>query len=228
MQESFSLVLWILSASLALVVGAIITYLDCYATLTNRVGRVPGAFVKNPLVIGLALLCGVIAAIACYISDVCPKSIVGNVLALNAPDPVRGLVVGASVLILIRSKLLNIKDSPFGGDYIYQLGRDIAIHDVNNKWTIVRMRFQTRNIDIALNDAAFEQNIIQLIRSNIQARPEAFQARVITVISTVTGNRPTIAFSPSAIEWRVYYRALMGVALDACGPNVVKTLPGFT
>jgi hypothetical protein len=55
------------------------------------------------------------------------------VLTLKSADPYRGFVVGASVLVLIRSKLFNIENSPFGGDYLYDLARNTAIDDVNRK-----------------------------------------------------------------------------------------------
>lgn len=208
-------------------VGGLTTYFGCYSTLTSRIGRVPSAFVANRLVIGLALICGLIAAGACWISDRDPGSAISTVLGLKTPDPWRGLVVGASVLILIRSKLFNIQDSPFGGDYLYQLGRDTAIQDVNAKWTIVRSLFQNRNISAALGHPQFEPTVLALINANIQARPQAFRDRVKNDITTVTGNRPPAPFGAADAAWVVYYRALIGVALDACGPDVVATMTGF-
>jgi hypothetical protein len=45
-------------------------------------------------------------------------------------------------------------------------------------------------------------------------------------IQAVTGNRP--ADTATVVQRTTYYRALIGLALDACGPTVVRTLQGFT
>ena len=213
--------------SLAFAVGALTTYFDCYQTLTVRIGRVPETFRVNSYVLGLAVVCGAIAALACWASRLYPSSVLSTVLTLDYQDPFRGLVVGASVLILLRSKVFNIQDSSFGGDYLYQLARDSAIHDVNSKWTIVRGRFQNLNIDAALQDRQFEANATALIAANIRARPNNIQVRINETLIGVTENRPVVPFKASSPPWIVYYRALIGVALDGCGASAVRALPGF-
>jgi len=216
-----------LAIAFAFLVGALTTYFDCYSTLASRIGRVPGTFGSNPLVIGLAVLCGALAAGACWLSGRDRSGVINTVLSLQAPDPWRGVVVGASVLVLIRSKLFNVQDSPFGGDYLYQLGRETAIQDVNVKWTKVRTRFQNDHISLALRDPQFEAKVVPLITANIRARPAAFQSRVSAEVSAVMGNRPTTIFSPTDPAWDIYYRALIGVALDASGPAALAALEGF-
>jgi hypothetical protein len=217
-----------LSTLLAFLVGGVTTYFDCYSTLTARIMRVPSTFATNRWIIFLAVICGDIAALACWLTAGAKDSAIATILTLKADDPWRGAVVGASVLILIRSKLLNIKDSPAGGDYIYTLGRDIAIQDVNSRWSVVRTSFQNRNITAALADPQFQAQIVDLINTNIQARPDDFKKRVNDAVATVTGKRPPGVFNAADAVWGVYYRALMGVALDACGPEVVASLAGFT
>ncbi len=181
----------------------------------------------NRWIIFLAVLCGDIAALACWLTTGEKDGALGTILTLKADDPWRGIVVGASVLVLIRSKLLNIKDSPAGGDYVYTLGRDVAIQDVNSKWSVLRTAFQNRNITAALADPQFQAQIVALIDTNIQARPDDFRARATTVIATVTSKRPPGDFDAANAVWGIYYRALIGVALDACGPEVVASLAGF-
>jgi hypothetical protein len=58
-------------------------------------------------------------------------------------------------------------------------------------------------------------------------RPAPFKARVNAAITAVTGKAPTVPFSPQSPGWTVYHKVLIGVALDASGPVVVKQLPGF-
>ncbi len=106
-------------------------------------------------------------------------------------------------------------------------GRDVAIQDVNSKWSVLRTAFQNRNITAALADPQFQAQIVALIDTNIQARPDDFRARATTVIATVTSKRPPGDFDAANAVWGIYYRALIGVALDACGPEVVASLAGF-
>ncbi|MEJ0044797.1 MAG: hypothetical protein WDN04_00530 [Rhodospirillales bacterium] len=47
------------------------------------------------------------------------------------------------------------------------------------------------------------------------------------MIATVTSKRPPGDFDAANAVWGIYYRALIGVALDACGPEVVASLAGF-
>ncbi len=215
-----------LSDSLAFVVGGLTAYFDCFGTLAARVGRVPETFASNPFVIGLALACGGIAALACRISGQHADSVFGTVLTLRATDPYRGFVVGASVLVLLRSKLFNIQDSPFGGDYLYVLARDAAIQKVDGRWTALRAKFQYDNVGVALADPHFEMQVSSLIEQNITSRPDPSQKRAKAALDTVIGKRPASPFEAGG-AWKTYYQALIGVALDACGPSVVRTLPGF-
>ena len=108
-------VLSLATDGLAFATGGLTTYFDCFQTMTIRVGRVPETFRFNPYVIGLAVLCGSVAAMACWASAMAPNGVLSTVLTLQSADPWRGVVVGASVLILIRSKLFNIANSPVGG-----------------------------------------------------------------------------------------------------------------
>ncbi len=212
---------------LAFAVGAAVTYLDCYSTLTNRVGRVPGSFVANPFILALCAACGLIAAGVCWATSGGQTNAFSKVLTLTAPDPWRGATVGLSVLVLIRSKIANFGEKNLGFDYAYDLARDLAIQNVNNKWTVTRFTFQTKNIEAALADPQFEANLTALIETNITAQPPASQARIQSTLAAVTAKRPAQAFNAADPVWQVYTRTLIGVGLDACGPRVIRTMSGF-
>ena len=75
----------------------------------------------------------------------------------------------------------------------------------------------------------FESNITSLITTIVGARPASVQTLFNSKVTILTGNRPMTPFNPTATEWVTYYRALIGLALDACGPTVVRqTQSGFT
>ncbi|MEJ0044796.1 MAG: hypothetical protein WDN04_00525 [Rhodospirillales bacterium] len=89
------------------------------------------------------MLCGDIAALACWLTTGEKDGALGTILTLKADDPWRGIVVGASVLVLIRSKLLNIKDSPAGGDYVYTLGATLRSRTSTANGASCARRFKT-------------------------------------------------------------------------------------
>jgi hypothetical protein len=62
--------------------------------------------------------------------------------------------------------------------------------------------------------------------ATLHARPASAQTMFNPKIQAVTGNRP--ADTATVVQRTTYYRALIGLALDACGPTVVRTLQGFT
>jgi hypothetical protein len=210
---------------LAFTVGATVTYLDCYSTLANRVGRVAGSFVANPAILALCAACGLIAASVCWATSGEQANAVSRVLTLTAPDPWRGVAVGLSVLVLIRSKIANLGEKNLGLDYAYDLARDLAIQNVNNRWTVTRSTFQTRNMGAALADPQFEAKLTALITITITAQPPASQAHVQSTLASVTAKRPAQAFSATDPVWQMYYRTLIG--LDACGPGVIRAMSGF-
>jgi hypothetical protein len=160
------------SAALAFFVGGLMTYVDCYQTMTSRIIRAPSTFLANPWVICLSLFCGALTSVACFIAEAFPDSAINAVRTLKKPAPWRGFIVGASVLLLIRSYLFNIKDSPIGGDFLYQLGRDEAIADVDLRWSLIRSNFVNRNMAEALKDTMFEQTVSGIIAQSVRARPK--------------------------------------------------------
>jgi len=92
-----------------LVAGATVLY-DCHVSIQDRLKRVPMPIYTTPQAMGLALLCGIVAAIAFFFTDGKGDTLVDSVLGLKQPNPyLRGLSVGLTVLLLIRSKLSRVK-----------------------------------------------------------------------------------------------------------------------
>lgn len=203
--------------ALAFAVGGLTTYFDYYDKFTQAVGRLPIAFRANPIVLAVSVGCGAIAAALCAITAN-PENVFSTVLTLKAPDPWRGAVVGASVLILLRSKFLNIQDSPFGGDRLYRFFQENAVQDVADRWSQTKKAFKSKNTAGALADPTFEQDVSGDLSRWIQNRPPALQAYVNNGRQTLSGNRPAGAFNAADPVWQTYYRALLDLAFDAAGP----------
>jgi hypothetical protein len=62
--------------------------------------------------------------------------VISSAITLKQTNPIlRGLAVGAMVLVIIRSKLFNVQDSGLGGEAIYTLPRSLALQAVNDTRT---------------------------------------------------------------------------------------------
>jgi hypothetical protein len=68
--------------------------------------------------------------------------VISSAITLKQTNPIlRGLAVGAMVLVIIRSKLFNVQDSGLGGEAIYTLPRSLALQAVNDTRTRQRTTF---------------------------------------------------------------------------------------
>ncbi len=212
---------------LAFLTGSLTTFFDCYQTLKSRIVWMPRGMASDASVLALSIACGSIAAVTCWWSGLDPDSVFNTIVSWRLSDPQRGLVVGASVLTLIRSNLFNIKESPFGGDYLYQIARYHAVVRVDRKWTEFRQSYERANIVHALTDISFDETVASLIHDDIRARPDAFKVKAREILEATLAKRPDGAFDPGSRNWNLYYRALINVSPDICGANVVDRLPGF-
>jgi hypothetical protein len=89
---------------------------------------------RTPEAILLAGVCGVIAAVAFHFTDGTGRSVIDNVLGLSQPNSyVRGICVGLTVLVLIRSKLSSIKGAEIGGELAYNGGRVWVMTALNSR-----------------------------------------------------------------------------------------------
>lgn len=216
------------SVRLAFVFGAGAACLDSRQTMAARVPRVPANFWSNRVAICLSCVCGTIAAVACWVIITYRDAALSRVVSFDAADPWRGLWVGASVLILLRSKLFNIQDSPIGGEYLYQEGSNAAIRSVHEAWTRTRSSFIGNNLAAVMADPGLEVRLKGFIDQAIRAAPPELVKRVNTDFDTLSRKRPNHAFSDINRDWEEYHRALIGWVLDACGPSALKAMPGIS
>jgi hypothetical protein len=100
-------------ALLALLAAAITVLYDCHVSIQDRLKRVPLPIYRAPEAVVLAPSCGAIAAIAFQFTDGKGDTLIDSILGLKQSNPyLRGLCVGLTVLVLIRSKLSSIKGAP--------------------------------------------------------------------------------------------------------------------
>ena len=105
----------IVGCAVAFLAGVTATFLDIYSTLSKSLPRVPRGILVHQGVLGLSALCGLVALTAFLWTRLDGGGVIGTVIALRQTNPVlRGLAVGITVLVIIRSKLFNLQDAGFG------------------------------------------------------------------------------------------------------------------
>jgi hypothetical protein len=213
---------------LAFLGAAAATAWDCYTTLAQRIARVPGFIVAHFGVLVLCVICGLIAALAFAYTDPKGGDVVSTALTLKIEAPVwRGLAVGATVLVLLRSRLFNMGNTGFGGEAVFTLFRDLAIQSVNDRRTIYRDRFLTQNAAAAFAIPNYFTNLEALINNSILARAPEYRQRAKDEMKEVKSGQPTTPLSQTDPLWDAYYRAMTGICYDYCGPEVLQAMNGF-
>ena len=213
---------------LAFVGAAAATAWDCYTTLAQRIARVPGFIVVHLGVLMLCLVCGIVAAVAFTYTDPRGDDVVGTALTLKAQSPIlRGLAVGTTVLVLLRSKLFNMGNTGFGGEAAFTFFRDLAIQSVDDRRTVYRDQFLTLNAPAAFAAGNYFHNLETLIDNSVQSRKPEYQQRAKDELKAVTSARPATAISAADPLWDAFYRAITGIGYDYCGPEVLQAVVGF-
>src|SRR5207249_4190821 len=160
----------------------------------------------------LCALCGAFASIAYGFTDPTGTDVISTAITLKAQNPLlRGIAVGATVLILLRSKLFNIQDSGFGGEAVYMLLRSLAMQAVNDYRTRQRDRFLDLNIDAAFAIPTYFLRLQGQINASLRTRPPDYQKRVRDEIAAVTSKVPTSPMDRNNPYWEDFYRSYTGI-----------------
>jgi len=219
-------------AALALLFAAFTVLYDCHVSIQDILKRVPLPIYRERPAIAVALACGLVAAVAFFFTNGRGDSLVDSVLSLKQTNPyLRGLSVGLMVLVLIRSKLSNFEGAAIGGEWAYNKGREWVVESLNTKWWAFKTAYCNRNLPSALAsfpDPAFETQVLAGIQAIIQVKPQLYQVFVQSQITNVVKSRPSIPFDPASVQWEIYYRTLMNLALDYAGDAVFSGWKNFS
>jgi hypothetical protein len=208
---------------LALAAAAGTVLYDCHVSIQDRLKRVPLPIYSTPQAIILAVACGAVAAIAFSFTDGKGDTLIDSVLGLKQPNPyLRGLCVGLTVLVLIRSKLSSIKGAEIGGELAYNSGRVWVMQALNQRWRTFKSHFYERNKAKAFLMLDYEDQVIFNVREEIKIRPEDYRVFVESQIKNVQQSKPKVAFDATRLDWQTYYRTLTNLALDYAGATVFK------
>lgn len=208
---------------LALVAAAGTVLYDCHVSVQDRLKRVPMPVYSTPQAIFLALVCGSAAAVAYGFTDGQGGSLVDSVLGLKQSNAyLRGLCVGLTVLVLIRSKISSIKGAEIGGELVYNTGRVWVMQSLNQRWRTFKSRFNEQNKAKALAIPDYENRLITELRELIKIQPEDYRVFVESQIKNVQQSKPQAAFDAGRLDWQTYYRTLTNLALDYGGVPVFE------
>ena len=208
--------------------GVTVLY-DCHVSIQDRLKRVPIPIFRAPQALTFAFVCGVVAAIAFLFTDGKGDTIVDSVLGLKQPNPfLRGLIVGLTVLVLIRSKLSSVRGAEIGGELIYNTGRVWVMQSVNQNWRDFKSAFNLKNLNHALTMPDYEGNLLEELRPAIRIQSEDYRTYVETQISNVVRSRPQTRLDSQLPEWQAYFKTLTSLALDYAGPEVFSGWTQFS
>ncbi len=208
---------------LALLLASVTVIYDCHVGVQERLKRVPMPIYSTPQAITFALLCGSFAAIAFEFTDDRGDTLIDSVLGLKQANPyLRGLSVGLTVLVLIRSKLSSIKGAEIGGELLYNGGRSWVMESLNSRWRKFKSNFNQRNLARALVTPDYENRLFTELREAIKVKPEDFRVFAQGQIKSAQQSRPPPPVNAAAIDWQHYYRTITNIALDYAGPSVFE------
>jgi hypothetical protein len=212
-----------LPALLALLLASVTVLYDCHVSIQDRLKRVPMPIYGSPQAITFALACGVVAAVAFQFTDGRGDTLIDSILGLRQANAyLRGLSVGLTVLVLIRSKLSSIKGAEIGGELVYNTGRLWVMSSLNSRWRKFKSNFNQRNLTKALATPDYENLLFTELREAIKIQPEDYRLFVDGQIRNVQQSRPQTAFHGAAIDWQNYYRTITNIALDYAGTPVFE------
>jgi hypothetical protein len=213
---------------LAFIAAAAATFLDCYFTMAKSLPRVPGLILAHPGILALSALCGACAVLAFAVTDPSGNDVISTAITLKQTNPIlRGLAVGAMVLVIIRSKLFNVQDSGLGGEAIYTLLRSLALQSVNDTRTQQRTTFLNANIGAAFAIPTYFTQFEATIAVAMQVRSPELKQRAAEEVKAVKDSVPKPPMVQANANWSNYYYSMTGICFDYCGPAVLKSYPGF-
>jgi len=204
-------------------------YLDCYQTAKKKVTRVPSQVMLRPGVMILAAVIGVIAVgIFLYVSGKLKLpgqlSPLDTVLSMKIDNPyLLAPYVGFMTLVIIRSKVLDIKNASVGFEYIYTEVRFRALVRGFTEWGSWRNEFISAKRNAAF---AYPNYFSDLeIQLDDAAKLEDQPSETGRALAEVGTHKPPMPVD--SVTWDLYYRTLTRLALDTLGPAAFKHMPGF-
>jgi hypothetical protein len=202
---------------------------DYHVTLSKALLHIPSSAYRHWSFLALGGTCGILAALLFSITTSEGDDPISATLRLHvASPPLRGLAVGAMFLILIRLRIFDTHKSGFGPDWFYVIVRDVASQAFVDAQARARVRFLNNNLQAAFAIANYFGDVESLIDKSIRTRPTPYRRSVSQQLNAALKKAPLQGKpDPNDRAWQTYYRSLTGICYDACGPRILRDMPGF-
>jgi len=207
------------------VVAGVTIYVDCSQRLSKNYRNVPTQLFTSGSVLLLAVLCGLIAAIAFFGTDPNGTGYIDKLLTLNIDNHyVRAIYVGALVLVLIRSKLFQFQGSDVGGEFFYNLGSQKALNSVVLRWLEWRDAFVEQILSRTFSDPNYDTTMFGFMRAIAQVTADAsYRSDIESQIQQIQQAKPPTPLSAADPGWQLYHRTVTRMTLEICGTRPFKT-----
>jgi hypothetical protein len=216
----------------AFVLAFLIVAIDCHDNVKAVLQRVTVPLYSVPSAWLVWTACGLFGAGAFTYSVTAPStSWISQALSLGTTNNFyRGFFVGASVLVLIRSKVLTIASTEIGGEYFYNKDRALILKQVNRKRARAKDQFLATHLDRIVTIQDFDARLISFVTDFVADDLEANRNAIATQFQRIQSIKPDVPFdvgnrnAAQNAQWRTYYRILAGVAVECCGVAEISRL----
>jgi hypothetical protein len=209
----------LLGGAEAFLLAFLVAAFDCYNNVRATLRRATIPVYRVAVAYLVWILCGA-AALGAFIFSINakPDNWVNQALSLGTENNIaRGLAVGTSVLVLIRSRVLTAGGSDIGGEYFYNLGRVAILRSVTRRRARDRDNFLREEIARMMTIPDFETRLVEFVNNYMEGDPESVRKTLAEQFRQVQGGRPGGDCAAGDPRWQLYYRGLAGVAVDYCG-----------
>jgi len=208
------------AAALAFVTAAAVVALDCW-----RQNSAEFSYSTHPVLldaVGLAFCsaCGFIAVSAFLYIESNHSSWIAKLIPISADSPFAGaLVVGVSVMVIIRSKIFQLgKDSgDFGLEFLYQLAREGVLARLRRRRANEKGRFVVAAMPKIAGMANFAEELDNRLRDLLRdKRLETYRKERGAIAP------PDRGFAAADPLWNIYYKTLLRNAVDFAGIGPIE------
>lgn len=214
----------IAGALIAFSTAILVVYTDGYQSIRKKLFEVPKLFWTSIPFALLAMMCGTLAILA-YVSSLISADgadWTATVLGSRIENAyLRGFYIGLAVLTIIRSKLLQVRGADIGLEYIYGEFRIKCLGSVLSRWVDYRDGFIIANLNGMFKIDSIDSELRDLVQAAVGFADAEYKASVDSQLSAIFRDRPQGLPDPTSGDWRIFYRALMNITLENCGPDAL-------
>jgi hypothetical protein len=211
-----------ISASIAFLIGSLVIPLDCWRQNSSEFLYSTYPIFKDIWGVSFCAGFGLLAAGAFAYVQYDADSWLADAMTLRASNPqARGALVGISVMVIVRSKVLQLsKDAgDFGLEFAYLRGREMVLRRLRRRRANEKDAFIGSYLQRIMRIEAYPDELnerMQELQRDEVKRLEAYQKQRDSV------PRPTNPFATDDSVWMSHYRALTRNAVNFVGIRDVR------